>query len=95
MKEKIEQLQKSTKPNSKKLQKLREEFKELNKQSLKNRIKCSQFQSINQAIRECSECSKQKAKKAVKIIPTHLQKVFLIDKRIKSEIYLLVEEVIC
>jgi hypothetical protein len=46
-------------------------------------------------IRECSECGKQKAKKAVKIIPTHLQKVFLIDKRVKTEIYLLAEEAIC
>ncbi|CAI2163604.1 2070_t:CDS:2 [Funneliformis geosporum] len=84
-----------TKPNSKKLEKLREEFKELNKQSLKNRVECSKFQAINQMIRECLECGKQKAKKAVKIIPTHLQKVFLIDKRVKTEIYLLAEEAIC
>ena len=67
----------------------------MNKQSLKNRVECSQFQLINQAIRECLECGNQKAKKAVKIISAHLQKVFLIDKRVKSEIYLLVEEAIC
>jgi len=53
-----------TKPNSKKLGKLQEEFKELNKQSLKNRIECPKFQAINQAIRGCLECSKQKAKKS-------------------------------
>ncbi|CAI2182981.1 2815_t:CDS:2, partial [Funneliformis geosporum] len=94
LKEKIEQLQ-AAKPNSKKLEKLREEFKELNKQSLKNRVECSQFQAINQAIRECSACGKQKTKKAVKIISAPLQKVFLIDKRVKAEIYLLAEEAIC
>jgi DNA repair ATPase RecN len=94
LKGKIEQLQ-ATKPNSKKLEKLREEFKELNNQSLKNRVKCPQFQALNQAIRECSECSEQKAKKAVKTIPAHLQKVFLINKQVKSEIYLLAEEAVC
>jgi chromosome segregation ATPase len=92
---KIKQLQQSTKPNSKKLEKLRAEFKELNNQSLKNRIKCPQFQAINQAIRECLECSKQKAKKAVKITPTSLQKVFLINKQVESEIYLLAGEAVC
>lgn len=94
MKEKIEQLR-ATKPSSKKLEKLQEEFKELNKQSLKNRVECPQFQAINQAIRECGECSKQKAKKAVKITPAYLQKVFLINKQVKSEIYLLAEEAVC
>ncbi|CAG8471185.1 14270_t:CDS:10, partial [Cetraspora pellucida] len=91
LQEKIKQLQ-ATKPNSKTIKKLQEEFKELNKQSLKNRVECSQFQAINKAIRECPECAKQKAKKAVKIIPAHLQKVFLINKQAKSEIYLLAEE---
>lgn len=94
MKEKIEQLR-VTKPNSKKLEKLQEEFKELNKQSLKNRVECPQFQIINQAIRECTECSNQKTKKAVKITPAYLQKVFLINKQAKSEIYLLAEEAVC
>ncbi|WNE40972.1 MAG: DNA gyrase subunit B [Mycoplasmataceae bacterium] len=94
LREKIEELQLAN-PSSKKLTKLREEFKELNKQSLKNRVECSRFQAINQEIRECSGCSQQKAKKAVKIIPTCLQKVFLVDKRIKNEIYLLAEELVC
>ena len=94
LKGKIEQLQ-ATKPNSKKLEKLREEFKELNKQSLKNRVRCPQFQAINQAIRGCSECGKQKIKKAVKVIPTYLQKVFLVNKQAKPEIYLLVKEAVC
>jgi hypothetical protein len=62
---------------------------------LKNRVECSQFQAINQAIRECSECSKQKAKKAVKVIPASLQKVLLISKGVKSEMYLLAEEAVC
>jgi hypothetical protein len=83
------------KPDSKKLIKLREEFKEINKESLKNRVECPKFQSINKEIRECVDCNKQKAKKATKIIPAYLQKIFLIDKKAKSEIYLLAEEVVC
>ncbi|MCE8162915.1 MAG: hypothetical protein I3273_00860 [Candidatus Moeniiplasma glomeromycotorum] len=94
LKAKIEQLQ-TTKPNSKKLEKLHEEFKELNKQSLKNRVECREFQALNQAVRECGECHKQKAKKAVKIIPAYLQKVFLVNKQIKPEIYLLADEAVC
>nr|CAG8443501.1 13422_t:CDS:2 [Entrophospora candida] len=94
LKGKIEQLQ-ATKPNSKKLEKLRAEFKELNKQSLKNRVECPRFQEINQAIRKCLECNKQKSKKAVKITPAYLQKVLLLSKREKSEIYLLAEEAVC
>ncbi|WNE40287.1 MAG: DNA gyrase subunit B [Mycoplasmataceae bacterium] len=94
LKEKIEQLQ-IAKPDSKKIVNLREEFKELNKQSLKNRVECPKFQQINKEIRNCSDCNQQKAKKAIKIIPTCLQKIFLIDKKAKSEIYLLAEEVVC
>ncbi|CFW93437.1 DNA gyrase (subunit B) [endosymbiont DhMRE of Dentiscutata heterogama] len=95
LKGKIEQLQKTAKPSAKKLEKLRAESKELNKQSSKNRLECPKFQALNKEIRNCSECIGKKAKKAVKIIPSHLQKVFLIDKRAKSEIYLLAEEVVC
>ncbi|CAG8550559.1 21189_t:CDS:2 [Racocetra persica] len=93
LQEKIRQLQQAAKPSAKKLEKLRAELKELNKQSSKNRLECPKFQALNKEIRICSECIGKKTKKAVKIIPTHLQKVFLIDKRAKSEIYLLAEEV--
>jgi hypothetical protein len=78
LKEKINHLQ-VTKPNSKALAKAQEEFKELNKQSLKNRITCPRFQAINKEMRECLDCEKQRAKKAIKIIPIHLQKILLIN----------------
>ncbi|KLL02076.1 MAG: DNA gyrase subunit B [Mycoplasmataceae bacterium RC_NB112A] len=94
LKAKIEQLQNS-KLNSKKLEKLHEDFKELNKQSLKNRVECSRFQALNQAIRDCEACNKQKSKKSVKIIPAYLQRVFLVNKQIKPEIYLISEESTC
>ncbi|CAG8730098.1 10666_t:CDS:2 [Ambispora leptoticha] len=74
------------------MEKLREELRKLNQQSAKSRLECPKFQAINKEIRNCAKCIDKKSKKAVKSIPAHLQKVFLINKRIKSEIYLLAEE---
>jgi signal recognition particle GTPase len=95
LKRKIERQLSNTKSNSKKIEKLKKEFRELNKHSLKNRVECPRFQEINQSIRKCLECDKQKAKKMVKIIPVPLQKVFLINSQDKPEIYLLAGEVVC
>jgi len=62
---------------------------------LKNRVTCPKFQAINQEIRECLDCQKQKNKKAVKITSVPVKKVLLINKQVKPEIYLLAEEAAC
>lgn len=67
----------------------------MRQQSLKNRVKCPRFQTINQEVRECTECQLQKTKKAVKITANPVKKVLLVNKQVKPEIYLLVEEVTC
>jgi len=78
-----------------KIKKYEQEYKELRQLSLKNRVICSQFQAINQAIRECGDCLKQKSKKAVKISSVPIKKVLLINTQVKPEIYLLAEEAAC
>lgn len=73
---------------------------ELQKLSLKNRVKCLQFQANNQEIRHCADCQKQRGKKAVKITPTLVKKALLVNtsslvKETKPEIYLLAGEAVC
>jgi hypothetical protein len=58
-------------------------------------VTCPKFQAINQGIRECLDCQKQKTKKAVKITSSPVKKVLLIDTQIKPELYLLAEEAAC
>jgi hypothetical protein len=77
------------------IKKYEKEYRELRQLSLKNRVTCPKFQAINQEIRGCSDCQKQKAKKAVKIIPTPVKKVLLVNTEVKPEIYLLAEDAVC
>jgi len=77
------------------IKKYEKEYRDLRQQSLKNRVKCPRFQTINQEVRECTECQLQKTKKAVKITANPVKKVLLVNKQVKPEIYLLVEEVTC
>jgi chromosome segregation ATPase len=94
LKEKIAKL-KEKDPKSTKIKKYEEQYRELRQLSLKNRVTCSKFQEINQAIRECEECLRQKSKKAVKISSVPVKKVLLINTQVKPEIYLLAEEAAC
>jgi len=99
LKEKIIQGKaKGIKPET--IKKYEQARQELQKLSLKNRVKCLQFQANNQEIRRCADCQKQKDKKAVKITPTLVKKALLINtssltKETKPEIYLLAGEAVC
>jgi DNA gyrase subunit B len=77
------------------IKKYEKEYQELRRQSLRNRVKCLRFQAINQEVRECTECQLQRTKKAVKITTNPVKKVLLVNKQVKPEIYLLVEEAVC
>jgi len=94
--EKIKKIEsEDIKEKKKIINKYKKKYKELFKINLKNRINCFRFRKINQEIKECLYCKKQREKKSIFSFFNEISKVFVTDVFLNSEIYLLSEELVC